>query len=117
MIKRIYIVFLAAFSLLMGPMQFAAAKSVEVETACCEKQASAGHCDDSKCDDQGKGCEGDCDCVGCTCVVHLSHSPLFFFQQASSSVISFVEKEHIFFFQDKFHPSVYRSIWLPPKIG
>lgn len=117
MFKQVYILFLAALGLLIGPVQSVAAIPVKAERTCCEEMPAAPCCDDSDAGEGVEHCHGECDCVGCTCSVHLVGSPLFVFHKEDSSFIPYREKKQVFFFLDQFHSSFFLSIWLPPKIG
>src|SRR5690554_4082304 len=100
MVRQIYILLLATLGLLIGPTQSVAAVAANVEMTCCEQMAAEPCCDDSMAEEEDEGCDGDCDCAGCTCVVHLSSSPSFLFQIDDFSFIAFIEKAHTFFFLD-----------------
>ncbi len=117
MIKKIFILLLAVIALFMGP-QYAMARAVVGVKVCCQKMSSQKSCckDKQKEATTKKHCKGDG--KSCSCGSTIDGKTSLFFHVAESDIfLEFSEKQQKYFYQDLFHSSDARAIWLPPKIS
>lgn len=126
MIRRVLILLIVVFGFLMKPAEGHAhdTHTSKAEMSCCDQLKSAEHTEhsDGCCEnhqahnhEHDGDCDGECEHSGCYCPVVTSVVPMVLVSE-NSSVSSDMDQFNLSY-TEAFIPSVFISIWVPPKIS